>query len=81
MLSSSVVSSSCVILDYSPPGSSVHGIFHARILEWIAISSSEDHPNLEIEPTSPASPTLQVDSLPAEPSGHYSSLKFDRIHL
>ena len=23
---------------YSPPGSSVHGIFQARILEWVAIS-------------------------------------------
>ena len=27
-------------LDYSPPGSTVHGIFQARILEWVAISSS-----------------------------------------
>ena len=27
-------------LDCSPPGSSVHGIFQARILEWIAISPS-----------------------------------------
>ena len=34
----------CVILcdpmDYSLPGSSVHGIFQARILEWVAISFS-----------------------------------------
>ena len=30
----------CDPLDYSPPGSSVHGIFQARILEWVAISSS-----------------------------------------
>ena len=27
-------------MDYSPPGSSVHGVFQARILEWIAISFS-----------------------------------------
>ena len=27
-------------LDCSPPGSSVHGIFQARILEWVAISYS-----------------------------------------
>ena len=27
-------------LDCSPPGSSVHGILQARILEWVAISSS-----------------------------------------
>ena len=30
----------CDPIDYSPPGSSVHGILLARILEWIAISSS-----------------------------------------
>ena len=28
----------CDPMDYSPPGSSVHGIFQARILEWVAIS-------------------------------------------
>ena len=26
-------------MDYGPPGSSVHGILQARILEWVAISS------------------------------------------
>ena len=30
----------CYTVDYSPPGSSVHGIFQARILEWVAISFS-----------------------------------------
>ena len=25
---------------YSPPGSSVHGILQARVLEWVAVSSS-----------------------------------------
>ena len=28
----------CNSMDHSPPGSSVHGIFQARILEWVAIS-------------------------------------------
>ena len=28
-------------MDSSPPGSSVHGILQARILEWVAISSSK----------------------------------------
>ena len=28
----------CDPMDYSPPGSSVHGISQARILEWVAIS-------------------------------------------
>ena len=27
-------------MDYSPPGSSVHGILQARILKWVVISSS-----------------------------------------
>ena len=30
----------CDLMDGSPPGFSVHGIFQARILEWVAISSS-----------------------------------------
>jgi len=28
-------------MDHSLPGSSVHGIFQARILEWVAISLSK----------------------------------------
>ena len=27
-------------MDCSPPGSSVHGIFQARVLEWVAIAFS-----------------------------------------
>ena len=36
----------CCPMDCSPAGSSVHGIFQARILEWIAISSfrGSSHP-------------------------------------
>ena len=30
----------CDPMDCSPSGSSVHGIFQARILEWVAISYS-----------------------------------------
>ena len=30
----------CDPMDCSPPGSSVHGIFQTRILEWVAISYS-----------------------------------------
>ena len=32
----------CDPMDYSPPGSSIHGIFHARVLEWVAISFSRE---------------------------------------
>ena len=31
----------CHPMDCSPPGSSVHGIFQARILEWVVISFSK----------------------------------------
>ena len=44
----------CDPVDCSPPGSSVHGILQARILEWVAISFSRNLPNSGIEPLSPA---------------------------
>ena len=42
-------------MDCSPPGSSVHGISQARILEWFAISFSRWSSDPGIEPISPAS--------------------------
>jgi len=35
-------------MDCSPPGSSVHGIFQARVLEWVAIAFSVDLPVREV---------------------------------
>ena len=32
-------------MDCSPPGSSVHGIFQARVLGWVAIAFSNNHTN------------------------------------
>ena len=61
-------------VDCSPPGSSVHGILQARILEWVAFPSPRDLPNIGIES---GSPKLQADYLPSEPSKIY---KFE-IHL
>ena len=43
----------CNPTDCSPPGSSIHGIFQARVLEWAAISFSGDLPDPGIEPRSP----------------------------
>ena len=48
----------CHPMDCRLPGSSVHGIFQARILEWVAIYSSRDLPNPGFEPVSPAAPAL-----------------------
>ena len=55
-------------MDCGPPGSSVYGIFQARILESDAISFLGD-PDPGIEVVSPVSPALQAESLPTEPSG------------
>ena len=70
-------------VDCSSPGSSVHGILQARILEWIAIPFSrgsggtsrgpEGSEGSEGQEGSPGvelgSPILQADSLPSEPPG------------
>ena len=44
----------------------VHGILQARILEWVAFPFFRGPSQPRVEPRSP---TLQVDSLPAEPQG------------
>ena len=43
----------CDPMDCNLPDSSVHGIFQARLLEWVAISSPGDFPNSGIKPMSP----------------------------
>ena len=52
----------CDPVDYSPPGSSAHGVLQAKILEWVAISMSRGSSQYrdQIESWSPA---LQADSL------------------
>ena len=45
----------CNPMDCSLPGSSVHGILHARILEWVAIPFSKESSNPGIKSMSPAS--------------------------
>ena len=62
----------CDYMYCSPPGSSVHEILQAGILEWLSISSPGDLPNPGIKPTSPEVPALWVDSLP---QSHHSKCK------
>ena len=45
-------------MDCSLPGSSVHGILQARILEWVAMPLPGDLPNPRIKPVSLISPAL-----------------------
>ena len=78
-------------MDCSLPGSSVHGIFQARVLEWVAIAfSSEHHKCLQIlcsfDTVAQASPltlscplvlTLFTETFPWENHLHFGG---DRRH-
>ena len=55
----------CDPMDCSPPSSSVREILQARILEWVAVSSSGDLPNPGITPCL----SRLVGSLPLVPPG------------
>ena len=54
----------------SPPGSSVHRILEARILEWVTISFSRKDPEIESR-----SPALEVDVLTSEPPGKPKTMR------
>ena len=61
----------CDPVDCSPPGSSLHGILQARVLEWVVASLLQG-----IFPTQGLNLSLLhwlVDSLPSEPRGKPSS--------
>ena len=68
-LVTSVMSNSGDPMECGPPGSSVHGILQARMLEWVACPPPGDLPDSGIQPLSLASPALQAGSLPTEPPG------------
>ena len=58
----------CDPMNCGLPGSSVHGIFQARVLEWLPFPSPGALPNSGIKPKSPA---LQADALLSESPGRY----------
>ena len=60
----------CDPLDCCPPGSSVHGDSPGKTTRGLPCPPPEDFPNPRTEPRSPS---LQVDSLPAEPPGNPKS--------
>ena len=78
--SESEVTESCPTLNdpmhCSPLGSSIHGIFQARVLKWVAVpfskGSSQPRDGTQVF-------ILQADSLPAEPPFKgFSSVQFSR---
>ena len=64
----------CDLMDCSLPGSSIHGIFQARVLERVAISFSRGSSDPGIEPRSP---TLQAGALPSEAPGKSKTSRQD----
>ena len=67
----------CDPMDCSLSGSSIHGIFQARVLSGLPFPSPWDLPDPGIKPGSPA---LQADALPSEPPGKHleaGSLKLE----
>ena len=59
----------CNPVDCSPPGSSVHGVSQARILEWVTLPTPGDLPDTGIEPQLLHPLHWQVDCLPLHHPG------------
>ena len=66
----------CNPKDCSPPGSSVHGILQARILEWVAISSSRGSFQPRDRTCLLSLLNCKVDSLPLSHGGSPTVMKW-----
>ena len=77
------VAQSCLTLhdpmDRSLPGSSVHGIFQARILEWVFLSSSRDLPDPGVETTSPLIGRFFTAGTPGKPGLFLTLINKDNV--
>ena len=71
----------CDPMDCNPPGFSVHGILQARILEWVAISSSMGSSQPRIKPTSPVAPALADGYFTTSISNCYRITQYFYIYL
>ena len=66
----------CDHMDCSPPGSSIHGIFQARMLEWLPFPTSGDLPDPRIKSASLAYPSLTGGFFTTMPPGKLENLIF-----
>ena len=66
-------------MDCSIPGSSIHGIFQARILEWVAISFSKPH--FLVEPVYCDIIILLRVSLVAQTVKHLPAMRETRVQF
>ena len=62
-------------MDWSSPGSSVHGIFQAVLLKWLPVPPPGDLPNPGIEPKSPVSSALAGVFFTTKPFLSYFSVQ------
>ena len=66
-----LLTQSCLTLsdpvDWNSPGSSIHGVLQARILEWLPFLSPWDLPDPGIKPMSPVAPALAGRFFTTEP--------------
>ena len=61
----------CDPMDYNPQGSSVHGIFQARVLKWVPMPSFRGSSGLRIKPTSLVSPAFASRFFPLAQTNYY----------
>ena len=85
--SESEVAQSCPTLsdpmDYSLPGSSIHGIFQVRVLEWGAIAFSRTYHSVQFSSVAQSCLTL-CDSMNLSTPGlpvHHQLSEFTQIHV
>ena len=64
-------------MDCSPPGSSVHRIFQASILEWVSIAYSRECSPFRYQ----THMSWEADSLPLEPLGKSCKTEFNLLQL
>ena len=69
----------CNPMDCGPPGSSVHGVSQARILEWVSFLPPRDLPDPGIEAASLASPALAGGFFTTTPPGKPHSTTYPLI--
>jgi len=63
-------------MDYSPPGSSVHGFLRQEYWSGLSHPSPRDLPDPGIEPAAPA---LQADSLPVSHREHWPTAVSQKV--
>ena len=84
MLSLQLCLTLCDAVECSSPGSSVHGILQAGILEWVAMLSSGDLPEPGIKPVSPMSPALAgrffITSITWDSGDGHTTLEYTENH-